>query len=433
MELSNESCVVIGCSSYEENVCMNDFQSLSLTDDIHKLCDRINKISINESSFIKNLEEWRNEAHEIIDKFCKLKSDEYIRRTKEEIDRLQETVNLLSSDHDAAQDYIDWVKETIEIIHQQLDELQQIQTKFSSLQIENSIICLPSAMCNLKRQPTPLKDLFSFPLSPLSPCSSFANLSFSFESPKQILKLPSDHWYSLAVNETHLLLTDKSNIFLLDRSLTIVNKKSFIKFGIKDICWSKILSRFILISPKEIYLFDEKNFSLEICSINLINNSPWERGTSSETILFLSTFGENPFIVEFNLLPSIHFNKRYQTSIICSESEVINDMKSNQIYLGLIIDNGFSNESRLEIRSIKSFECIWSIDLGKGWGYRCSFLEHDHWIVSDSYNYRLIHITNNGTIEKIDNYSTKPMNVVHWGEDQTVIRTIEGLNIHQYK
>jgi hypothetical protein len=259
------------------------------------------------------------------------------------------------------------------------------------------------------------------------------NLSFSFESPKEIIKLPSDHWYSLAANENYLLVTGKSNLFLIDRSLTIVNKKSFIQIGIKDICWSKILSRFILISPKEIFLLDEKTFSLESCSITLTNYNPWERGTSSETTLFLSTFGENPFIVEYNLLPSIHFNKRYQLSIIYGETEVINDMKCNDMSLALIIDNGFINQSRFELRSRKSFECIWSIDLGKGWGYRCASLDHSGWIVADSYNYRLIHIINNGTIDKIDNYSIKPFNVIHWNDDQIVIRTIEGLNMHQCK
>jgi hypothetical protein len=46
-------------------------------------------------------------------------------------------MNLLNMDHDAAEDYIDWVKETIQSIHQQLDELQQIQPKFSPLKIDH--------------------------------------------------------------------------------------------------------------------------------------------------------------------------------------------------------------------------------------------------------------------------------------------------------
>jgi hypothetical protein len=418
MELPRQSFIATECDSY--------VQSLSLADDIHRLCDRLNKVSIAESTFVKNLEEWRNDAHQIIDHFCKSKCDEYMKRTNEEIDQLKETVASLSSDHDdAAEDYIDWVKETIQSIHQQLDELQQIQCEFSPLKIENSIITFPPPMCDVKRQLTPLKDLFS---------SSFDfETTISLKSPKQKMKFPSDHWYSLATNDTHLLITGKSDLFLIDHSLTIINKKSFLQIGIKDICWSKNLSRFILISPKEIFLLDEKFISLELSSITLITNNPWERGTCSGTILFLSTFGENPFIIEYHLFPSIHFNKKYQSAMICGESEVINEMKSNEISLALIIENGFNNQSRLELRSIKSFECIWSIHLGKGWNYRCSALNNYHWIVTDSYNHRIIQISNNGIIQKTENYSSKPLNVVHWGEDQIVIRTKEGLYVHQYK
>ena len=173
--------------------------------------------------------------------------------------------------------------------------------------------------------------------------------------------------------------------------------------------------------------------SLDSCSINLINNNPWERGTCSDTTLFLSTFGENPLIVEYYLFPSIHFNKKYQSTIICRESEVISDMKSNNNSLGFIIDNGFKNQSRLELRSIKSFESIWSIHVGKGWNYRCSPLNNSEWIVTDSYNHRIIHISNNGIIDRSESYSAKPLNVICWSEDQIAIRTTEGVNIHQYK
>ena len=67
---------------------------------------------------------------------------------------------------------------------------------------------------------------------------------------------------------------------------------------------------------------------------------------------------------------------------------------------------------------LRSFECIWSTQLGRGWGYRCSPIDSSRWIVSDCYNHRLIQIPNNGIIDKINNYSTKPFNVVQWSFDQ---------------
>ncbi len=53
------------------------------------------------------------------------------------------------------------------------------------------------------------------------------------------MKISSDYWYSFATNETHLLILDKSHIYLIDHSLTILNnnkKKPFTHVGIKDIC-----------------------------------------------------------------------------------------------------------------------------------------------------------------------------------------------------
>ncbi len=70
MEIASES-------SYNSNEECN----ILLADNIHKLSDRLNKVSIIESTFVKSLEEWRNESHEIIDNYCKLKYYEYMKRT----------------------------------------------------------------------------------------------------------------------------------------------------------------------------------------------------------------------------------------------------------------------------------------------------------------------------------------------------------------
>ncbi|CAF3853138.1 unnamed protein product [Rotaria sp. Silwood1] len=63
-------------------------------------------------------------------------------------------------------------------------------------------------------------------------------------------------------------------------------------------------------------------------------------------------------LLNYNIFPSIYFNKRWQPFIVDKENEVIRDMKSNENNLGLIINNDNKNESRLEARSIKSFELV---------------------------------------------------------------------------
>ncbi|CAF3068039.1 unnamed protein product [Rotaria sp. Silwood2] len=140
--------------------------------------------------------------------------------------------------------------------------------------------------------------------------------------------------------------------FIFDRSdFKSVNQKSFSQEGIKDICWLKTLNRFIFISSKEIFTLNEKRMILDPCQLYFNSNISWERGTCSETSLFLSNFGQNPFIVELNLCPSVHFNKCYQSEIISQENEVINDIKYNNGYIAIILENVLINQSRFELRS----------------------------------------------------------------------------------
>ncbi|CAF4857725.1 unnamed protein product, partial [Rotaria sp. Silwood2] len=203
---------------------------------------------------------------------------------------------------------------------QNLDDLKNFQYKFAPLEIDSSIVRLPSSIIYIKHPASPMNDLVSPRSSPnnsVSPEMQVHSYCFSLSprnslypwliSPKRIIKLPSDNWYSLATNQTHILVIGKSTLYLINQHFKSVNQKSFSQEGIKDICWSKILNRFILISPKEIFTLDEKRMILDQCQLYFNSNIPWERRICSETSLFSSTFGQNPFIVEFNLCPSNSF------------------------------------------------------------------------------------------------------------------------------
>ncbi|CAF3139837.1 unnamed protein product [Rotaria sp. Silwood2] len=295
------------CQEEDDDDDENKNQRICLADDIHQVLDRLNQFHTNESKFLKDLKEWSNEAHDTVDKFYKSKHDEYIRRTKEDIDRSKEILNSLTSDHDASEDYLDWANNVIQSIHQQIDDFEQVKSIFSPLKIDNCLINYPSRISDLRRHSSPVKELFSDILLSSSSISHFNTnqsnkISFvNLKVPTHMIKLQSDNWYSLSANQTSLVVSEKTNLYLIDQSFTIIEKKSFIQIGIKDICWSNILSRFIIISPKNIYTLDDKLIESELSSINSIKNYPWERGTCCDTTLFISTFGENPFIIELTL------------------------------------------------------------------------------------------------------------------------------------
>ncbi|CAF4595662.1 unnamed protein product, partial [Rotaria sp. Silwood2] len=270
------------CQEEDDDDDENKNQRICLADDIHQVLDRLNQFHTNESKFLKDLKEWSNEAHDTVDKFYKSKHDEYIRRTKEDIDRSKEILNSLTSDHDASEDYLDWANNVIQSIHQQIDDFEQVKSIFSPLKIDNCLINYPSRISDLRRHSSPVKELFSDILLSSSSISHFNTnqsnkISFvNLKVPTHMIKLQSDNWYSLSANQTSLVVSEKTNLYLIDQSFTIIEKKSFIQIGIKDICWSNILSRFIIISPKNIYTLDDKLIESELSSINSIKNYPWE-------------------------------------------------------------------------------------------------------------------------------------------------------------
>ncbi|CAF4812515.1 unnamed protein product [Rotaria sp. Silwood1] len=450
-------------SSISSNYCEQQNNSInnleknignsSILKSLNELNHRINNISINELKFLKNVEKWRCESHQIIDQFCKELSDKYINRTKTEFDHLRTLTALMINNYDKTEKNLDLIKQTIELIEQNLDQLKYIQYQFHSLEIDKSIISLPSPMKHIQIPSFSQSNHLSFKKeidtffgsssSNKSGFSSMETVSYQYSLspqncfypnlilPKEMIEFSSDNWFTLATNQMHILGIGKVNLCLFNQHFNIVHQKSFQQPGIKDICWSETLDKFIFISSKEIFTLDEKTMVLSPYNIYFNTDSTWERGTCSESTLFLSTFGQNPFIAEFNFYPSIHFQRRYQSEIISDENDMINDIKYSDNNLGIIIENGLTNQSHLEIRSIKSFECMWMIVLGQGWGYRCSLFNHRYWIVADRYNHRCIYILNDGTLLKIENYSSKPLNVVSWGKHQLVVRTMQTLNIHE--
>ncbi|CAF4774811.1 unnamed protein product [Rotaria sp. Silwood2] len=192
------------CQEEDDDDDENKNQRICLADDIHQVLDRLNQFHTNESKFLKDLKEWSNEAHDTVDKFYKSKHDEYIRRTKEDIDRSKEILNSLTSDHDASEDYLDWANNVIQSIHQQIDDFEQVKSIFSPLKIDNCLINYPSRISDLRRHSSPVKELFSDILLSSSSISHFNTnqsnkISFvNLKVPTHMIKLQSDNWYSLS-------------------------------------------------------------------------------------------------------------------------------------------------------------------------------------------------------------------------------------------
>ncbi|CAF4777860.1 unnamed protein product, partial [Rotaria sp. Silwood2] len=77
---------------------------------------------------------------------------------KEEFDHIRDTITLLINNHNRENDYLHWIKQTIQSIEQNLDDLKNFQYKFAPLEIDSSIIRLPSSIIYIKHPAFPMND-----------------------------------------------------------------------------------------------------------------------------------------------------------------------------------------------------------------------------------------------------------------------------------
>lgn len=308
------------------------------------------------------------------------------------------------------------------------EDLNKIKDNLNNLLINNSNI--NEELNNLIKQAIELiednkllidSNEYNIRLLPLNSFYPYLN------SPKKTLNISNDKINLLFTNEKHLLIIGKSKIYLFNENLKILKEKYLFYQGIKDICWSKSLEKFLLISSKELYTLNDKQMIIKPYKLYFNINETWKCITCSDNYLFLSCDGEYPFIIQFNLFPSIQFYKKYYLN----KYSIINDIKYNSNNLAIIIEDNLNNQSYFQYYSLNYFQLIIKINLGNGWNYRSTLFNNQYWIISDYYNQRFIHISIDGFILKIEKYFSKPEYINYWNNKQILIKTNQSIHLHQ--
>jgi hypothetical protein len=234
------------------------------------LVDEINRLSVRLSSikpsYLKQLDEWRLEAHQSLDRFCKRwcreHMDEIRNKSRQELDRLR----LLMDQQDVTKELIDSISKSLRTVEAQLTEVEHCRIALLPLPIDDNLVRL---------RPTN-RDIL-----PLRPSH-------------RSIPLKSDWFSPMATNGKILFVCHKSSLCLLDRQLTILKEIPFTHGEIRDICWSSTLDRFLVILMKQIFTFDAKTMTIDSCQ--LVSKNTWARGTCSNTTLFLLTDNGGSFI-----------------------------------------------------------------------------------------------------------------------------------------
>jgi hypothetical protein len=415
-EPSSQSCSVHQCESLPYNICNHcdhNFchdhssehenrcnQTVSyLTDTINKFVVRISSI---EPYCLEQLKRWREEAYQSIDRYCDRKRHDLIEKKQEnlkkELDHLRNKSNESIEEQNGS--IYNQINHDLQLIEIKLIELEHLRVTLRPLIIEENLVA-------------------SQHLFPLSHAHHTIHLKSGNES-------------SIGSNEKYLLVEREGKyLCLIDRNFNITNEISFNHDGIHSICWSSTINCFIIITFKEVFILDEKTMILEECSIS--SNVDWWRGTCSDDILFLSSVEWGSSIHEFDLRSSFQFIKAWHTPITCDKGEIICDLKYNNGFLAIPIFNKHKNESRLDLRSSTTLDCIWSIHIhGRS---RCCSINGDQWLVMDHDDYRFFHISADGRLLQTDKYEhhQRLEDVTIWDENNIVVLTKKTIKLHEVR
>ncbi|CAF1116149.1 unnamed protein product [Adineta ricciae] len=122
-----------------------------LMDQINSLSDQFNHDDGSEFAFLKDLEQWRENAHRAVDQFyeknlqqCQQIIEIKRNKQKKEFDQMKLNFNELVQQQDATKQQIDSMKQSIQFFEQSIKELPYFHLNINPLAIDDNLIILPT-------------------------------------------------------------------------------------------------------------------------------------------------------------------------------------------------------------------------------------------------------------------------------------------------
>jgi hypothetical protein len=420
------SCALCHCC--QQNVCLPHLKEHqdALISQLNPFVDQINALgdrlkALNTERMIGNcrqkLEQWRAECHLKIDHFFEQKCQELdqsvaeqLNKQRKEIDRIQAQLGELIREEYSTRRDLDLLTSNIGNLEREMNKIEQasFNAKIQSLEIDDNWIRIEDS------------NVHQLDLSTLPAVNK--TIQYTVGSSK-----------ALASNDRLLLMHQKPNLCLLDRNLTVVKHALWNHNNIHDMCWSSVLDRFIVIDENNVFLFDQNTMSIEI--FPSIQNQKWLRGACSDTSLYLLTYELPSSIIEYRLLPSIQLTRHWKSPDTCEKNEIINHMRYNNETLALIITKPLKRTACIELRTSKTFERLWSLQLdvekSQKLIFTCCILTEDEWLVTDYGVGRILQITKQGKVKSTCRYQPQPLYTTMFNPRMLLVSTDNGLNLHK--
>jgi hypothetical protein len=386
-----------------------------LIDQVNQMQDQmkaLDQTNISQLSSTK-LEEWRHKAHQLVDMYYAEKMKdlhvciaEKIKELDQELHEIQTRIRTSMREQDTTHELIFLLTGQIQTLQKNINKIMQNDFPIytNPLTIDKNLITLQKAFNVLN-------------LSPVY----------------KVMERNEGSFKSLATDNQLLLVHHVDILVLINQSLSIYKQIPWMYGPIYDMCYSSALKEFIIINENEVFLLNKENAS--ITKVRSIPYQQWFSCTCSETSLYLSTKVYSSALVQFDLLHSLAFVKKWASPDLCTMDEAIDGIICNDNKLALMISNDAKKFVRLELRSVASLSRIWSLPLDMIYNeiqaYRFCLMNNDEWLVADHNSSRLLHISKDGKMKSVGPYRPAPCCVIKFGENILVVSTKSVVQFHQ--
>ncbi|CAF3021027.1 unnamed protein product [Rotaria sp. Silwood2] len=418
------------CHCCNKNLCLEHlkqhdesiyFEINPLADEINILSDQFMKLNIEEltNNCREELNQWRNDCYMMINQLYEKKCEELKQRCIQRIDLLQLEIDQIRSKVTNFMCKQNMNIDDLETLKLNICDVKRklVQIKVKPMQVDFNPLIINENLISIEEP-----RIYELDLSRLS--KSYRKFDCTEQS-----------WPTMASNDRVLLIDQYPNISLLDRDLKIVKQSSWSYGFIRSMCWSSVLSSFIVINnEKEIFLI--KDNSLLIEHIQIDEEQYWWSCGCSDTSIFLTNAIMGTNIFEFNILSPFKLVKRWKSPLSCKKNEYIDDIAYNNGTLALVIKVSSNNTVLFELRSSTTLDRVWSLplDVKRNWfqqTIRCCSLKYDEWLVIEGNTSLIFHILKNGKMKAMGKYKPLPVNAVLFGSNILAIRT--KMNVFFYR
>ena len=427
-QCANDKCQRLSralCNCCEKYLCLDHLkdhtdrlneQLTPISDQFNRLADQLNNISLEKTMFIKELDRWCSEAHQQIQFFYQQKRKEFETFLKEEKEEQANQLKKIRHKFEQITDREEATKDNIQLLINNLQSIEQQIYFINNPEFNLIPMIINDNMC-IFTQKRINKNLL--PLS--NPCKTL------------VRKQPS--YTSIAANEEYILISRSSKLCLVNQQMEIEKEIKWKYDNIHDMFFSSSLSLFFIVTSEYLFYLDANTMNLTNYSINIKNIIKGELycGTSSNESLYLSTNSISSSIYQYKIFPSIQLSKEWKSPFSCRNEEYIEDLRSNISFLSIICVTPKTNQTNLELRSIKTFEKQWIYPITSASlmdTIRCCSLIQNQWLIIDAMNSRLLHIDENGKLIKQENSNSLPRHAIQLDKNHLVILTSETVNLH---